>query len=304
MYDVLIVGAGPGGLSAALYGARSNLKVGIIEYDAPGGKMVTTSVIENYPGFKAIDGPDLSYKMFEQIMELGVEYIAGEVVDITKEDNVFYLHLAGGEKLTAKSVIVASGTTNKTLGVPGESKYRSKGISWCAVCDGPLYRDLEVAVIGGGNSAIKEGMYLAGICKTVYIIHRREELRADPILQQRLKEYDNIKLILNTEVIEFLGNEVLEEIVLRNNNTNETYKLKVSGCFEYLGHGPATGFLQNFQFILNNRGFIVANEKMETAEPGLFAVGDVIEKEVRQIATAVNDGVIAALSASKYVRRL
>src|SRR5690606_12969751 len=135
--------------------------------------------------------------------------------------------LAGGEKLTAKSVIVASGTTNKTLGVPGESKYRSKGISWCAVCDGPLYRDLEVAVIGGGNSAIKEGMYLAGICKTVYIIHRREELRADQILQQRLKEYDNIKLILNTEVIEFLGNEVLEEIVLRNNTTNETYKLKV-----------------------------------------------------------------------------
>lgn len=304
MYDILIVGAGPGGLSAALYGARSNLKVGIIEYDTPGGKMVTTSTIENYPGFKAIDGPDLSFKMFDQISELGVEYIAGEVVDITREDNIFKLRLLNDEVLSTKSVIVATGTTNKTLGVPGESKFRSKGISWCAVCDGPLYRDLDVAVIGGGNSAIKEAIYLAGLARTVYVIHRRDSFRADPILIERMSEYENIKLILNSEVEEFIGNETLESIVVRSNETGKKQELKVSGCFEFLGHGPATGFLKNFTEILNPRGFILANHKMETNVPGLFAVGDVLEKEVRQIATAVNDGVIAALTASKYVRRL
>lgn len=302
MYDLLIIGAGPGGLSAGLYGARSNLKVGIIEYDTPGGKMVTTSVIENYPGFKTIDGPDLSFKMFDQISELGVDYIAGEVVDLTKEDNIFKVQLVDQE-LTAKSVIVASGTTDRTLGVPGESKYRSKGVSWCAVCDGPLYKGLDVAVIGGGNSAFKEGLYLADIARKVYIIHRNDKLRADPILQERIKTKENIELILNTEVEEFKGDDVLRSIALRNNETNEKHEIEVNGCFEYLGHGPSTAFLKNFD-ILNARGFIIANGKMETSVPGLFAVGDVLEKEVRQIATAVNDGVIAALSASKYCRNL
>lgn len=303
MFDLLIIGAGPGGLSAGLYGARSNLKVGIIEYDTPGGKMVTTSVIENYPGFKSIDGPDLSFKMFDQISELGVEYITGEVVNLTKEDDVFTVHLTD-QVLTAKSVIVASGTTDKTLGVSGESKYRSKGVSWCAVCDGPLYKDLDVAIIGGGNSAFKESLYLADIARKVYIIHRNDKLRADPILQERIKTRDNIELILNTEVEEFKGDEVLRSLVLRNNETQNKYELQVSGCFEYLGHGPSTAFLKNFDNILNTRGFIIANSKMETNVPGLFAVGDVLEKEVRQIATAVNDGVIAALSASKYCRNL
>lgn len=303
MFDLLIIGAGPGGLSAGLYGARSNLKVGIIEYDTPGGKMVTTSVIENYPGFKTIDGPDLSFKMFDQISELGVEYITGEVIGLTKEDDVFHVQLTD-QVLTAKSVIVASGTTDRTLGVPGESKYRSKGVSWCAVCDGPLYKDLDVAVIGGGNSAFKEGLYLADIARKVYIIHRNDKLRADPILQERIKTKDNIELILNTEVEEFKGDEVLRSLVLRNNDSQEKYEIEVSGCFEYLGHGPSTAFLKNFDNILNARGFIIANSKMETSVPGLFAVGDVLEKEVRQIATAVNDGVIAALSASKYCRNL
>ena len=301
MYDLLIVGAGPGGMTAAIYGARSNLKVGIIEFDAPGGKMVVTSIIENYPGFKSIDGPDLSFRMFDQVNDLGVEYIAGEVMDITKENNQFQVNVSGEIKV-AKAVIVASGTTNRTLGVPGESTYRNHGISWCAVCDGPLYKGQDVAVIGGGNSAFKESMYLADIANKVYLIHRSESFRADPILQSRIEKYSNIELVLNSEVVEFKGDDNLQTIVTKNNQTSEIRNIAVHACFEFLGHGPATKFLKGFEGVTNPRGFMLANEKMETAVSGLFAVGDVIDKEVRQIATAVNDGVIAALQASKYIR--
>lgn len=301
MYDVLIVGAGPGGMSAAIYAARSNLKVGIIEFDAPGGKMVVTSIIENYPGFKAIDGPDLSFRMFDQISDLGVEYIAGQVTDITKENNVFQVTVSGEIK-EARAVIVASGTVNRTLGVPGESTFRNHGISWCAVCDGPLYKGQDVAVIGGGNSAFKESMYLADLAKKVYLIHRSETFRSDPILQSRIEKYENIELVLNSEVVEFKGKDNLETIVVKNNKTSEITHIHAQACFEFLGHGPATKFLNRFEGVTNQRGFMLANDKMETAVSGLFAVGDVVDKEVRQIATAVNDGVIAALQASKYIR--
>jgi len=299
MFDLLIVGAGPGGLTAAIYAARNNMKVGIFEKDVPGGTMVVTATVENYPGFKKIDGPGLSYAMFEQTMNLGVEYFGFNVKEIRKEKDHFVV--VGDEEVKAKSVIIASGTAHKKLNVPGEEKYSFKGISWCAICDGALYKGKEVAVIGGGNAAFEESIYLSNLASKVYLIHRREGFRAEGSIIDEVKRIKNIELVTNTVVKEFVGAETLGKIRLLNLQTNEESDLEVSGCFEFVGQIPATDFAKKLG-ITTDTGFIKVDENCETKVKGLFACGDVLDKQVRQIVTAVSDGAIAALNAIKYCR--
>ena len=219
-------------ISAAIYALRNDLKVGILEGDAPGGKMVYTATIENYPGYGAIDGPDLAYTMFNQIIDLGVDYIGFNATGIRKEDGYFVV--SGDEDLKARTVIIATGTKNRKLEIPGEERFTNKGISWCAICDGALYRNKEVAVIGGGNSAFEESIYLSGVVKKVYLIHRRDEFRADKQIIEKGKSHGNVEMILNTVVLEFVGEEDQKKLILKNTKTGAVTELPVSGCFELL----------------------------------------------------------------------
>lgn len=298
MFDILIIGAGPAGMTAAIYAARNNLKVGILEGNVPGGQVVVTATVENYPGFKTIDGPDLAYSMFEQVMNLGVEYFAFNVQNIRHENDYFVV--SGDEEVKGKVVLIATGTSQKRLEVPGEDKFVGRGISWCAICDGSFYRGQDVAVIGGGNSALEESIYLANIVKTVYLIHRRQEFRAESHIVEKVKQISNIKLVLDSVVEEFMGEENLGKIRLRNLVNNTISEINVRGCFEYVGQIPATDFVKDLN-ITNNKGYIIVDENFETNVKGIFACGDVIEKSVRQIVTATNDGAIAALNAIKRI---
>ncbi|HEY8396100.1 MAG TPA: thioredoxin-disulfide reductase [Bacilli bacterium] len=299
MYDVLIIGAGPAGITAAIYALRNDLKVGIMEGEVPGGKMVYTATIENYPGYDKVNGPDLASSMFNQIMNLGVDYLGYNAKAIKKENGYFVV--SGDEDIKAKTVIIATGTRNRKLEIPGEARFSNKGISWCAICDGALYRNKEVAVVGGGNSALEESIYLSGIVKKLYLIHRREEFRAEKQVLEKVKKINNIEMILNTVVTEFLGQDGLEKMVLKNVKTGEVRTLKVDGCFEFVGLVPATEFVRDLG-ITDADGYIPVNEAQETKIQGLYAVGDVVSKKVRQIVTAVSDGAIAALDIIKKIR--
>ena len=300
MYDVLIVGSGPAGMTAAIYAARVNLKVGIIEKSAPGGAMINTSKIENYPGYTNIDGASLSMNMFSQVMDLGIDYLGYDVLEIIKEDEVFKV-VTGNEIFESKTVIIATGTSHKKLGVKNEERFSGYGISWCAICDGNFYKGKDVAVIGGGNSALEEAIYLANLAKTVYVIHRRDEFRADNIIVSELKKKDNVVFVLNSVVKEFIGEEKLEKILLENTKDNSTSYIDVNGCFEYVGQEPASKLVKGFD-VVDEKGYILVDGNFETKIKGLFAAGDIIKKEVRQIVTAVNDGAIAALNASRYCK--
>ncbi|HOE06354.1 MAG TPA: thioredoxin-disulfide reductase [Bacilli bacterium] len=302
MFDVLIIGAGPAGMTAAIYAARGNLKVGIIEQGAPGGAMVNTSVIENYPGFKKIEGTSLALEMFEQVNDLGVEYFGYSVIDIEKNEDIFKVTVEGlAEKLESKALVIATGTKNKHLNIPGEETYKGKGISWCAICDGSFYKNKPVAVIGGGNSALEEALYLADIASKVYVIHRRDEFRGAEILVSKLKVRDNVEFILNTIPLEFLGEENLKQIKLQNKLSSEVFTIDVDGCFEYVGQQPANQLISKLE-ITDERGYVMVDKNFETSIKGLYACGDIVAKEIRQIATAINDGAIAALNIVKYCK--
>lgn len=296
IYDVLIIGAGPAGLTAALYFGRAKADVAIVEKSAPGGKVITTSVVENYPGVLSISGTDLALNMLKQVNEFNIPFYYDEVLEITK-DEVFTIKMAR-DTLQAKFVLVATGTINRTLGVLGENKFMSRGISFCAICDGMLYQNKKVLVVGGGNSAFEESLYLAKLCKQVFLIHRTEAYRANSILIDKVKETPNIKLIPNTIVKEFKGTKALEEVVLVTNNEETT--LKVDGAFIYIGYEPATSFLEKFP-ILNDQKFIEVDENYQTKISGIYAVGDCINHPIKQIATAVGD---ASAAASNIIKQL
>ncbi|HHZ17933.1 MAG TPA: thioredoxin-disulfide reductase [Acholeplasmataceae bacterium] len=301
MYDVVIVGAGPAGMTAAIYALRNNMRVALVEKNVPGGVVVTTAVVENYPGFAKIEGPSLAYAMFEQATSLGAEYIGATVNGISVHDG-FFTVTTDNESLRAKTVIIASGTAQKRLGVPGEDRYAGRGVSWCAICDGSLYKDEDVAVVGGGNSALDETIYLANLASKVYLIHRRDQFRAERSLVDRVRELKNVELVLNARVVEFFGADTLQGVTVENLETKEQRQLAVRACFEYIGTLPATDFVRDLGILAEN-GYIKVDKNCETAIKGLFACGDVIDKDVRQIATAVSDGAIAALNAIKYCNR-
>lgn len=301
-YDVAIIGAGPAGMTAAVYAARSGLTVGLIEAGAPGGQMVNTFEIENYTGFETITGPELSMKMFEHAKTAGAEYVYGDVQKIVPQEDGTHLIDCGMNQFIARGVIVATGTKHRQLDIPGEAALAGRGISWCAVCDGAFFKGEEVVVIGGGNSAIEEAIYLAGLVKKVYVVHRRDKLRADTVLQERAFADEKIEMIWDSVPTKFTATEAgkFESVTLKHLISNEETDLKVSGAFIYIGNDPVTHMLAGLG-VTNEFGNVVVDEKMATQVPGIFAAGDVIEKELRQVVTATNDGAIAAQNVHKYL---
>ena len=299
MFDTIIIGSGPAGMSAAIYLRRANKKVLLIEKEAPGGQMIRTDVIENYPGFKKIGGAELAYQMYEQAAELGADFAFEEVIGLEK--NQHFTVITNEGKYEAKTVLYATGNTNKLLGVPGERKLRGKGISFCAVCDGGLYKNKDVVLIGNSKSALEESLYLAGICNNVKII-TNEELYNDEETLELIKNRPNIEILDHTKVLEFIGKSELEEIEVLNTLTNEKQILKVACAFLYLGFVPSSDAAQNLN-VLDSEGYIAVNKDFETNIKGIFAAGDCIKKTLKQIATAVSDGAIAATSVIKYLQK-
>lgn len=288
MRKCVIIGAGPAGMAAALYLKRAGIEPVIIEKEVPGGEMLKTKTIENYLGFESIDGGELALKMNKQLKDLGVLIVKDKVLNVIKKDK-FEVQLEL-ETIECDYVIVATGRTPRKLGLRGEEELTGRGISYCAVCDGAFYREKEVAVIGGGDSALTEALYLADLCSKVYVIARRD-LRASDVLQNRVKNKENIVVLKNVQVsnLEY-ENEKLSQIILDDGQT-----LPVSGMFIAIGGMPELGFLNEMDIEMKN-GYIVTNDRMESSVKGLYAIGDVRYKDFYQIVTAVSDGAIAALS--------
>lgn len=302
-YDVIIAGGGPAGLSAGIYSSRSLLKTLIIEKGAPGGQILTTANIENYPGIPSSDGFSLIMNFKKQAEEFGCEIKNSEIVDIKDEGNIKKIFLKNDEVLECKALIIASGARPNLLNVPGEKKLTGKGVSYCATCDGAFFRDKEVAVIGGGNSAVEEALFLTRFVKKVYLIHRRKGFRAAPILLKRAKENEKIEFILDTVVNEFKGEESLEGISLKNKITEKEEFLKVEGVFLYVGYTPNS---DPFKSVVETdpKGYIKTDKYMKTNCNGIFAAGDIREKMLRQVVTAAGDGATASFIAEKYIEEL
>lgn len=287
MRKCIIIGAGPAGMNAALYLKRAGIDVVLIEKEVPGGEMLKTNKIENYLGFESIDGGELALKMSKQIKDLGIKIMKDKVLKITKNDK-FVVEMEK-EKIEADYVIVATGRTPRKLGLRGEDVLTGRGISYCAVCDGAFYRGKEVAVIGGGDAALTEALYLSDLCTKVYVVVRRD-LRASEVLQSRVKSKENIIVLKNVNVSKLDYDERLSSIILDDGKT-----LPVSGMFIAIGGMPQLNFLDDLDVMMKN-GYIVTNDKMESSVKGLYAVGDVRYKDYYQIVTAVSDGAVAALS--------
>ncbi|MDA1675021.1 thioredoxin-disulfide reductase [Bacillus cereus group sp. TH152-1LC] len=302
IYDVIIIGAGPAGLTAAIYAARANLKTLMIERGVPGGQMVNTEEIENFPGFESILGPELSTKMFSHSQKFGAEYTYGDVKGISI-DGDYKIVETSKQNYKTKTIIIATGTEHKKLGIPGEKELSGRGVSYCAVCDGAFFKERELVVIGGGDSAVEEALYLTRFASKVTVIHRRDQFRAQPILQERLLNNPKVEIIWNHTVDEILGEKVVEKLSIRDVNTGERKEFKANGAFIYIGMLPLTEAFKNLP-ISNEEGFIITNEILETSIPGIFAAGDCREKMLRQVVTATADGSIAAQSAQHYIESL
>lgn len=302
IYDVIIIGAGPAGMTAAVYTSRANMSTLMVERGIPGGQMANTEEIENYPGYESILGPDLSNKMFEHARKFGTEYAYGDIKGIRVEEP-YKIVLAGDKEYKGKSVIIATGAEHRLLGVPGEKELAGRGVSYCAVCDGAFFRDKNLIVVGGGDSAVEEGIYLTRFAKKVTIVHRRDELRAQKILQKRAFENEKIDFIWNSVVKEIVGTDKVEKVILQNRETGEESEVQADGVFIYVGMDPLSVPFRDLG-ITNESGYILTNEKMHTSIPGLYAAGDVREKALRQVVTATGDGAEAAISAQNYVEDL
>ncbi|TDQ36977.1 thioredoxin-disulfide reductase [Aureibacillus halotolerans] len=303
VYDVIIIGAGPAGMTAAVYTSRANMSTLMIERGIPGGQMANTEDVENYPGYDHILGPDLSTKMFEHAKKFGAEYAYGDIKEIT-DHKEYKLIQAGSKQYKAKSIIIATGAHYKKLGVVGEDTYSGRGVSYCAVCDGAFFKDKELYVIGGGDSACEEGVYLTRFASKVTIVHRRDKLRAQPILQKRAMENEKIDFIWNHNVKEIHGTDgKVSAIELSQVETGESETLPAEGVFVYIGMLPLSDPFVSLG-ITNEEGYIPTNEQMETSIPGIFAAGDIREKTLRQIVTATGDGSIAAQAAQGFVETL
>lgn len=299
--DLIIIGAGPAGLTAAVYAKRANLDVVIIESSAPGGKMVKTAEIENWPGQKHTTGPDLAFSMFDHAMALGVEYQAGNVVKIDSDD-IKVVHTEAGKEYQAKTVLIATGTVERKMGVPGEDKFTNRGVSYCAVCDGALFKDKVVSVVGGGNSAIEEAIYITKFASKVNVIIRRDVFRADKCLLDEMEANEKINVIVKSKPVEVVGEDKVSGLKIINVDTNEESIVETDGIFPFIGLDPITSFVKHLD-IVDENNYIITNEKMETAHEGLYAAGDVIKKDLRQIVTAASDGAIAAQQILKYLER-
>ncbi|MCY7040999.1 thioredoxin-disulfide reductase [Streptococcus sanguinis] len=300
MYDTIIIGAGPAGMTAALYAARSNLKVALLERGIPGGQMNNTADIENYPGYANISGPELAEKMFEPLENLGVEHLFG-LVEKIEDRGDFKEIITEDERFEAKTVIIASGANHRHLGVPGEEDFNSRGVSYCAVCDGAFFRDEDLLVVGGGDSAVEEAIFLTRFAKSVTIVHRRDELRAQKVLQDRAFANEKIRFVWDSVVESIHGNErKVTGVTFKNVKTGETSQADFGGIFIYVGLDPVSEFAKDLG-ITDEAGWILTDHQMKTSVDGIYAVGDVRQKNLRQITTAVGDGAIASQEVYKYL---
>ncbi len=299
-YDVVIVGGGPAGLTAGIYAGRSGLKTVIVEKGLPGGQIAQTDEVENYPGFpEGISGPELANRMAEQAKKFGAEIVMDEVTGLEVQDDGFLVK--GFEKnYKAKSVIIATGANPKKLGVPGEEKFYGRGVSTCATCDGFFYRDREVVVVGGGDAAVEEGIYLTKFAKKVTIIHRRDELRANKVAQQRAFANPKIEFLWSHVVTEVLGEDQVTGVRVKNLKTGEEYVYPTDGVFVFIGSVPNTEFLKGV-VELRPDGYIAVRDEIYTSVPGIFAAGDVADPIYKQLATSVGAGTRAAMTAEKWL---
>ncbi|WP_404329849.1 thioredoxin-disulfide reductase [Mesobacillus maritimus] len=303
IYDVIIIGAGPAGMTAAVYTSRANLSTLMLERGVPGGQMANTEDVENYPGFDSILGPELSTKMFDHAKKFGAEYAYGDVKEII-DGKEYKTIVAGSKQYKAHSIIISAGAEYKKIGVPGEQELGGRGVSYCAVCDGAFFKGKELVVVGGGDSAVEEGVYLTRFASKVTIVHRRDELRAQKILQDRAFANEKIDFIWNHTVKEIHEKDgKVGSLTLVSTNDSKEMEFKADGVFIYIGMVPLTKPFEGLG-ITNSNGYIETNENMETKVPGIFAAGDIREKTLRQIVTATGDGSIAAQQAQHFVEEL
>lgn len=303
IYDVVIIGAGPAGMTAAVYTSRANLSTLMLERGIPGGQMANTEEVENYPGFDTILGPELSTKMFDHAKKFGAEYAYGDVTEIIDGEEYKTIK-AGAKEYKTRAIILSTGAEYKKMGIPGEKELGGRGVSYCAVCDGAFFKQKNLVVVGGGDSAVEEGVYLTRFADQVTIVHRRDKLRAQKILQDRAFANEKINFIWNATLKEINeANGKVGSVTLQSTVDGTETELATDGVFIYIGMLPLTKPFESLG-ILNENGYIVTNDNMETAVPGIFAAGDVREKTLRQIVTATGDGSIAAQAAQHYIEAL
>ncbi|MBC1456847.1 thioredoxin-disulfide reductase [Listeria newyorkensis] len=303
IYDVIIIGAGPAGMTAALYTSRADLDTLMIERGVPGGQMVNTADIENYPGFDSILGPDLSEKMFAGAKQFGAEYAYGDIKSVENGEE-YKTVVAGSKTFKARSIIIATGAEHRKLGAEGEDKYSGRGVSYCAVCDGAFFKNRELIVVGGGDSAVEEGAYLTRYASKVTIIHRRDKLRAQQILQDRAFKNEKIEFVWNSTVEEIVGDDMkVTGARLVSTVDGSTSEISADGAFIYVGLVPLSSAFKGLG-ILDDEGYVITDEEMETSIPGIFAAGDVRVKSLRQVVTATGDGGLAGQNAQKFVEEL
>jgi len=299
-YDVVIIGGGPAGLSAGIYTARARLKSLLVEKGATGGWIINAGMVENYPGFAdGINGLELADAMQQQAVKFGLETLTAEVTSLKLKGEQKVLKTSEGD-IAARAVIVAGGSDRVKLGVPGEEEFTGRGVAYCAVCDGYFYRDVPVAVVGGGNAALNEALELTKFASKVTVIHRRDELRATKILQERAFAEPKIEFLWNTVVEAVEGEDTVKKLRLKNVQSGQKSTLDISGVFVTIGFKPNTGYLKKIITLADN-GTIITNEKMETDVPGIFAAGDIRSSSIRQVAGAVGDGAVAAIYAERYI---
>lgn len=300
VYDVLVIGGGPGGYTAALYAARANLSVMVLEKLTPGGQMGTTDVIDNYPGFpEGVGGFELALQMQKGAQRFGAQTQLSEVISVELGGTVKQVRTQDGT-YQARTVVLASGAHPRELGLPGEQELRGRGVSYCATCDGMFYRGKTVAVVGGGNTAVSDVLYLSRLCQKVYLIHRRDQLRASKVYLDPLQQAENVEFVWDSQVQKLLYRDVLTGVQVRHKKTGELREIPCDGLFVAVGHVPNTELYQG-QVELDQAGYVLADETTQTNLPGVFAVGDLRKKPLRQVITAASDGAVAAHFIEEYV---
>jgi thioredoxin reductase (NADPH) len=297
--DILVVGAGPGGLTAGMYSARAEYNTVCIEKMSPGGQIANTELIEDYPGFESISGRELAKKMHDHAVKFGLKVVFDSVEKI-KLDGKYRIVECGNETYRAKAVIFGTGGQPRKLDVPGEAEFTGRGVSYCAICDGAFFKDQVIAVAGGGDAAVEEGIYLTKFGSKVLLIHRRDELRAQKVIQKRAFENPKIEIIWDSVVAKVNGSDIIESIDIKNVKTGDITNHKVGAIFPFIGFVPNSDFF-DFEIRKDSSGYIVTNQNLETSMEGIFAIGDVRKQLCKQITNAVGDGTTAAVAADKYI---